>query len=153
MLFYKLLISVAYALTARIESKYVNIGESSKIYLKPGLTSVLEFPYPILEVRIGNPNELKVIISQVSPRELTVYFKNSRSTATNLIVKSDRKNYVFDVIPSNSNHQDYIKINGGIGTLNQSTPLTIEDYKKITPESISTQKSNLVKEYSERISL
>ncbi|MBC7429998.1 MAG: hypothetical protein H7336_15395 [Bacteriovorax sp.] len=153
MLFFNLLVSVCFASTARIESKYVNIGESSKIYLRPGLITVLELPHPILEVRIGNPNDLKVVISGVSPRELTLYFKNSHANITNLIVKSDRKNYVFDVIPSSRTHQDYIKISGGIGSLNSSTPLIREDSRSISPEKVTNEKDYLIKEQLMRIEL
>ncbi len=124
----------SFAALPRIESKYLNISESSKIYIKPGLVSVLELPHNIIEVRIGNPNELKALISQVSAKELTLYFKNSHVSATNLIIKSDRKTFVFDIIPTSTKHQDYIKINGGFGTLNQSSAFKVLESSVINPK-------------------
>ncbi|MBC7457828.1 MAG: hypothetical protein H7235_06090 [Bdellovibrionaceae bacterium] len=133
MLLFNLLLSICFAGTPRIESKYVSAGESSKIYLKPGLVSVLEFPYPILEVRIGNPAELKGAISQVSPKEITLYLKSSHSRITNLIVRSDKKLFIFDVIPSESQHQDYVRISGSLGSITVSAQLLKTESVSIAP--------------------
>lgn len=99
----------------RLSTVSKDLSTSEKIYLKPGLAAVIEFPKPIIEVRIGNPANLKTSISTVSPKELTLFLESARAGATNLIVRSDRKIYVFDVIPSFSDHQDFIKIRGGYG--------------------------------------
>ncbi|MBL7557603.1 MAG: hypothetical protein JNM24_17370 [Bdellovibrionaceae bacterium] len=96
----------------RISRPVVNLNDSKSIYLSPGLISVVEFPDPIIEVRVGDPGSLKPVISQVSPKELTLIFKASNSVATNLIVRSGKRVFVMDVIPSKSRHQDYVKVRG-----------------------------------------
>ena len=143
---FSIFFSLAFADVNRIESKYLTISESSKIYLKPGLVSVLEFPHNILEVRIGNPSELKGIISQISPKEITLYFKNSQSQITNLIVRSDRKMYVFDVIPSNTRHQDYVKISGATGNLTHLNSLNLLESVSIRPKSNNYEKTQVLLE-------
>ena len=130
---------IAYAVAAttpRIESRLQDLSKTSEIYLKPGLVSVLELPHNIIEVRVGNPNDLKVLISQVSAKEITLYFKNSHASPTNLIVRSDRKVYVFDVFPSSHRHQDYVKVTSGFGSPTQNSNL-----KLITSQSISPDKT------------
>lgn len=99
----------------RISSSYQNLGQSRRIYLHSGLISVIEFPHAIIEVRVGNPKSFKALISTVSPRELTLYLARQNVEPTNLIVKSEKRFYVFDVIPSKNSHQDYIKISGSFG--------------------------------------
>lgn len=120
MLLFSLFLSIASAQVNRVESNFHDISSASKIYLRPGLVSVLEFPDSVSEVRVGNPGVVKVLISQVSPRELTVYFKGSKAQPTNLIVKANKKVFLFDLIPSNTNHQDYLKIRGSIGVVGSS---------------------------------
>lgn len=142
MLLFKIFIAMAFANTPRIESKHIDLSLASKVYLRPGLVSVFEFPQNIIEVRVGNPNELKVLISQVSPRELTVYFKNSRVSPSNIIVRSDKKVYVFDVIPSTSRHQDFIKIRGGFSAPIDSTGVTLIDNITISPRSKRNSEEN-----------
>lgn len=112
---FSFLFSLAMASTPRISSISKDFGASDRIFLKPGLASVIEFPKPIIEVRVGNPNSLKTSISTVSPKELTIFADNLRSGATNLIVRSDKRIYIFDVTPSSARHQDYIKIQSGFG--------------------------------------
>jgi hypothetical protein len=96
----------------RISSVYKDLSKVEKIYLHAGLISLVEFPDPILEVRLGNTKSFKVELSQISPRELTVYLLNSSAAPSNLIVRSNQKIYVFDIIPSNGTHQDYVRIAG-----------------------------------------
>lgn len=107
--------SVVLADVKRISSVYKDLGQSQKIYLHAGLISVVEFPQSILEVRLGNPKSIKAQLSQVSPRELTLYLSQQAVEPTNLIVKSEKRFYIFDIIPSKASHQDYVKISGAYG--------------------------------------
>lgn len=111
-----LLSTKALATLERISSIYKDIGRVEKIYLHSGFISVLEFPDPILEVRLGNNKSLKAEISQVSPKELSLFLIKGTASATNLIVRSNQKLYVFDVIPSKETHQDYVKVLSGFGS-------------------------------------
>lgn len=130
---------ISYASPDRLSLKQKDLSQVDKVYISPGLVSVIEFPRNIIEVRIGTPETLKVSISQVSPKEITVYFSTSSAVASNLIVRSDRKIYVFDVVPSKVNHQDYIKINGTFGTPQNSSPYKLIERINIVPETINKQ--------------
>ncbi len=111
-------------------------------------------PQNIIEVRIGNPNDLKGVISQVSPKEITLFFKTSNVSATNLILRSDRKVYVFDIIPSQNKHQDYVKISSGTGIVqNTSGANTVLESSVINLEKSLPQNQNKKLEISEKVSL
>lgn len=116
MLFFSLLVSSALAQTERVSTVNHNLSTVDKIYVTAGLASVVEFPKNIIEVRVGDSQSVKAIISQVSPKELTVYLSSTASKASNLIVRADKRMYVFDVVPSTTNHQDYVKIKGSFGS-------------------------------------
>jgi len=144
MLLFSLLFQPAFADVQRIESRIQTLNSTSRIYLKFGLIGVVEFPKNIIEVRIGNPNVLKAVISTASPRELMLYYKNSTSAATNLIVKSDKKIYVLDIIPSRNNHQDFVKITSGVGAYNSSQPLKVLNQTEIKPSAQKTESKILL---------
>ena len=116
MWFFNLLMSLTFADVGRLTSSQQDLSQISTIYLSPGLVSLLEFPNNIIEVRVGNPRSVKALISQVSPKELTVYLTGDVSAPCNLIVRAEKRVFVFDVVPSKSNHQDYIRIRGTFGT-------------------------------------
>lgn len=107
---------MAFAQTPRISSTNHDVSAVDKVFVSAGLVTVLEFPQNIIEVRVGDLNSVKAIISKTSPKELTVYLSSSSSRASNMIVRADKKIYVFDIVPSKSNHQDYIKIRGSYGS-------------------------------------
>ena len=115
-MFYKFLLPlVAFSAAPRISTTISDTSKVAKVFLSAGLVSVFEFPAGITEVRVGDPKSVKVLISQVSPKELTVLLASSAARASNLIVRADKKIYVFDLIPSKSTHQDYVKIRSGYG--------------------------------------
>lgn len=112
--FFSILIGVfCFAGPERISKIQKDLTQVDRIYLAPGLVSVIELPQPVIEVRIGNPQAVKVQVSTVSPRELTIYLTQASIPPTNLIVRTDKRAFVFDVIPSRANHQDVIRITSG----------------------------------------
>lgn len=145
MLLFSLIFSVTLASEIpRIETRIQDLGNTSRVYLKFGMISVVEFPYNIIEVRVGNPNVLKAVISSTSPRELTLYYKSATTAATNLIAKSDKKIYVIDVIPSKNTHQDLVKITSGVGNYNSSKSLRLIKEVEITPSARSNDGNNQI---------
>lgn len=105
----------------RITSQYQDLAKANQIYVGPGLVSVIEFPDAIVDVKIGSPDRIKTVISANEPRELTIYLSSSSQFPTNMLIRSQNKVYVYDVIPSLNKHQDFIKIKGTYGSpqLNQ----------------------------------
>lgn len=117
MFLYSLLVTLTFAsLPNRISNLNKDLSASEQIYISPGMATVLEFPKPIIEVRIGDPNILRASISTVSSNELSLFVGAEVGTATNLIVRSDRRTYIFDVVPSRTSHQDFIKVSSAFGS-------------------------------------
>lgn len=110
MWFYSLLAFALAAPPSRVSSIRKDLSQAEVIYMSEGLVSVVEFPVPILEVRNGNAAAIKAMISSVSPKELTLILHQSK--ATNLLVRAGKRMYVFDIVPSKSTHQDYVKVSG-----------------------------------------
>lgn len=135
MLFFNLIFVTAFAQTERISSINHNLSSVDKIYVAAGLASVLEFPKNIVEVRVGDSQSVKALISQVSPKELTIYLSSTASKASNLIVRADKKVYVFDIVPSTNSHQDYVKIKGSFGSPNYTGSGSSLMSGKIEPQS------------------
>lgn len=135
MLFFNLLISTAFAQTERVSSINHNLSSVDRIYVAAGLASVVEFPKNIIEVRVGDSQSVKALISQISPKELTLYLSSTASKASNLIVRADKKVYVFDIVPSTNNHQDYVKIKGSFGSPSYSGSSLQIQSGRIEPKS------------------
>jgi len=115
-MFYSLILSISLADVPRLSSHNADLSSVDKIFLSPGLVTLLEFPQNIIEVRVGNPKSIKALISTVSPKELTLFLSSSMSIPSNLIVRSEKRIFVFDIVPSKTTHQDYYKISGAYGS-------------------------------------
>ena len=129
-MFYSLILSLAFAQTPRLSTNQFDLSKVANIRISPGLVSVLEFPQNIIEVRVGNPKSIKALISQVSPKELTLFLSSSLSQPSNLIVRSEKRVFVFDIVPSRNNHQDYYKISSAYGSPNSES-----NHKKLIAQS------------------
>lgn len=134
--------AIAWGSLNRISSNHQDLSKVEKIFVSPGLVSMVEFPQNIIEVRVGSPETLKAVISQVSPKELTLYLSSSAASPSNLIVRSEKRIFVFDIVPSKSNHQDYIKIRGAYGAPESSSRLRSLAEGKIIPESKNNSRSS-----------
>ncbi len=132
---FKLIIPLVCAGSSRISSTHLDLAKSEKIMISPGLVSVIEFPQNIIEVRVGNPRSVKAIISQNSPKELTVYLSTSASIPTNMIVRAEKRIFVFDIVPSRTNHQDYVKVQGAFGAPSFSSIKAIASEVKLEIKS------------------
>ena len=108
-------LALAQSVPGRISSQVVDLGDVLRIYLAPGLASVVQLPYPITEVKLGNPDDIYVQVSKSLPSELTVILKRNGARPTNLVARCGIKTFVFDLIPSKSTHQDLVRISGSYG--------------------------------------
>lgn len=106
----------SYGEIRRISSIYKDLGKVEKVYLHAGLITLIEFPDPIIEVRLGNNKAIRVEVSQVSPKEITIYLLSQNVSPTNLIVRSNQRVYIFDIVPSSATHQDYVRVLGGFSS-------------------------------------
>ncbi len=119
----------------RLSQMNKDLSISEKVYVAAGLVTLIEFPQGITEVRVGNPQALKILISSVSPKELTIYLTQNAVPPTNLIVRAERRVYVFDIIPSRNTHQDYVKVRSAFG----SPQFTIKSRHRVASGAIEPQ--------------
>lgn len=101
----------------RIQSYRFDRSQVMRIYLAPGLGSLVLFPCALVEVFVGRGEDLKAQISPSDKKTLFLNLKLNSSLPTNLIAKCEpeRNIFVFDVIPSKSQHQDLVDIRNVFG--------------------------------------
>lgn len=104
----------------RIQSMRFDKSQVQRIYLAPGLGSIVLFPCGLQEVFIGRGEDLKAQISPNDKRTLFLNLKLNSSLPTNVIVKCnpEKSIFVFDVIPSRTRHQDLVEIRSSYGRPN-----------------------------------
>lgn len=112
----------AFAGLDRIQSMRIDRSMVHRIYLAPGLGSVVLFPCQLQEVFVGRSEDLKAQISPNDRRTMFLNLKLNSSLPTNVIVKCtpEKSIFVFDVIPSRSRHQDLVEIRSSFGRPNMA---------------------------------
>ena len=117
----------------RIQSLRFDKSQVQRIYLSPGLGSIVLFPCALEEVFVGRTDDLKVQISPNDKKTLFMNLKLNSSLPTNVIVKctTDRSIFVFDVIPSKIRHQDFVEIRSSFGRPNMVGSQSIQQITKV----------------------
>lgn len=98
-----------------ISRAVLDLSKSTEIHMAPGRVSVLTMPEAIAEAKVGAPRKLKVVPSASDPTELTLFWVEGSAFRTNLIVRTTKRTFVFDVVPVTSGHQDVIQVRGAFG--------------------------------------
>lgn len=104
------LIAIAFSKTDRISEIEFNLSKPHLIYMTAGRSSVMDFPCDVHHAVLGLHNDIKVEIGPDSPRTLNLWLSHDFSQPTNLVIRCDKKVFVFDIKPSRTTHQDYINI-------------------------------------------
>ena len=99
----------------RISSKIVDLGKVYPIYMVAGMATLIEFPAPVSGIRTGNPDSIQYFRPDKPENEVTVVLQNQNAKPTNLIIRSGKKKYVFDIVPSKTVHQDTLEVIGDFG--------------------------------------
>ncbi len=112
-----LLVGPSFGQVERIQSTRFDRSQVMRIYLAPGLGSLVLFPCALVEVFVGRGEDLKAQISPSDKKTLFLNLKLNSSLPTNMIAKCEpeRNVFVFDVIPSKSQHQDLVDIRNVFG--------------------------------------
>lgn len=105
----------AYA-SAPISRTNVDLGKSTELRIGPGRISVLKMPEAIAETKVGAPKKLKALLSGSDPTELTLFWIESQAYRTNLIIRTTKRTFVFDVLPVTNGHQDLVEVRGAYGS-------------------------------------
>lgn len=117
----------------RIQSMRFDKSQVQRIYLAPGLGSVVLFPCGLQEVFIGRGEDLKAQISPNDKKTLFLNLKLNSSLPTNVIVKCspEKSIFVFDVIPSRTRHQDLVEIRSSYGRPNLTGGQRLEQVSQV----------------------
>jgi len=99
----------------RISSAVVDLGRVTPIYMVAGLATMIEIPGPVTGIRIGNPDSVSYFRPERPENEVTLVLKSTDSPPTNLIIRSGKRKYIFDLVPSKTLHQDAVEIIGAFG--------------------------------------
>lgn len=102
-------------LPRRISAAIYNLETVRQIYMTPGMATVIEIPGPVSEVIPGSPSDFTFFTSKQFEREVKLFLVNANAQPTNLIVRSGKKKYVFDIVPSKTIHQDVVEGIGAYG--------------------------------------
>jgi len=142
-----LFFTIEVSAVSRIENFNVDRKKVNKIYLSFSKASIIRFPFPIEEVRLGLPNFYSSEVSKTYSRELTLFLSSDSNNPSNLIVRtSDESLYAFDLVPSKYNHQDIVFVDESFySTMPRiASSLKSKDNKRI----LLFQKSKPIKIYS-----
>ncbi len=119
----------------RIQSTRFDRSQVKRIYLAPGLGSIVQFPCALVEVFVGRSEDLKAQISPSDKKTLFLNLKLNSSLPTNIIAKCEveRSVFVFDVIPSRVKHQDVVEIRSSFGNpkLSGQIPIAFSKASKL----------------------
>jgi hypothetical protein len=99
----------------RISGQILDLGKVHTIYMVPGMATLIEIPTTVTGIRIGNPDAVTYFRPDKPENEVTLVLKDAGAKPTNLIIRSNSRKYVFDVVPSKEIHQDTIEVIGAYG--------------------------------------
>jgi hypothetical protein len=111
----QILLSLSANASASISRTNVDLGKSTELRIGPGRISVLKLPEAIAETKVGTPKKLKALLSSSDPQELTLYWIEPQAYRTNLIIRTTKRTFIFDVIPVTTGHQDLVDVRGAYG--------------------------------------
>ncbi len=114
-----------------VSNEVFDLTKANRILIGPGRISVLVFPEAVAEAKIGAPDRLKVVTSATDPRELTLFWIQPGRFETNLIVRTVRRVFIFDIVPSLSRHQDLVRVRGAYG--GNLSPLRLLESQSLSP--------------------
>lgn len=92
-------------------------GTVMKIFLSPGSSGIIDFPCQVTKASGGTGGDLHVTLATSIGNEVDLALDSSVAHSTSLIVRCKENVFVFDVIPSKVNHQNYIKIKQSRGAI------------------------------------
>lgn len=99
----------------RLSGQILDLGKVHSIYMVPGMATLIEIPTTVTGIRLGNPDAVQYFRPDKPENEVTLILKDASAKPTNLIIRSNSRKFVFDIIPSKEVHQDTIEVVGSYG--------------------------------------
>lgn len=135
----------------RIKSIAFNKAKVEKIFVAQGLSTLVTFNCDINEMISGNKQQVTLEGLQTNKKQMKITLAQGAAQPTNIFVKCGQKldPYIFDIVPSKTNHQDYLKINVSYGEPEEeadSNQALSKVPKKHKPVVIEVKKPEQIKE-------
>lgn len=102
-------------LPRRISGQILDLGKVYSIYMVPGMATLIEIPTTVTGIRLGNPDAVQYFRPDKPENEVTLILKDANAKPTNLIIRSNNRKFVFDIVPSKDVHQDTVEVVGSYG--------------------------------------
>jgi hypothetical protein len=102
-------------LPRRISGQIMDLGKVNTIYMVSGMATLIEIPTAVTGIRIGNPDAVQYFRPDKPENEVTLVLRDSNAKPTNLIIRSNQRKFVFDLVPSKQVHQDMVEVVGAFG--------------------------------------
>lgn len=118
----------------RIGSLKFNSNIVQKVFVTEGRSSVFIFPCPVKTYSTGPTKDIEAALNERDSTYLEVWLGKVNSQPAGLKVFCNDSYFVFDIIPSQINHQDIIKVSA-----TNSIPQTIAPIRKLYRESSQTE--------------
>lgn len=116
-----IIITLCFVLNAqsvkRIKSISFNKAKVERIYIAAGMTSLVTFNCDINEMISGNDEQVSLKPLITNKKQMIITLAKNAAQPTNIFIKCGQRidPYIFDIVPSKTNHQDYLKINMSYG--------------------------------------
>lgn len=114
----------------RIGSLKFNSNIVQKVFVTEGRSSVFIFPCPVKTYSTGPTKDIEAALNERDSTYLEVWLGKVNSQPAGLKVFCNDSYFVFDIVPSQVNHQDIIKVSA-----TNSIPQTITPIRNIYRES------------------
>jgi hypothetical protein len=105
-----------------ISRVYLDTNEVLKVFVNPGKPLYMEFPCSITYALPGTKTDLEVVVGLEKKNNLTLWV-HSMSDVTGVTLKCNEKVIPLDVIPSQKEHQRYIRVLGFRNTTSKNREL------------------------------
>ena len=135
----------------RVQSMIFDKGSPQKIYLHPGLGSVITFPCFVSDSFLGDESQAEIRPSPSNRKIILLSLKSQASRATNLIVRCEGQlsHFVIDIVPSNKTHQDVLEIRAAFGRP-ELMPIQSEIAASNNKNTVKNTTKNTVQEFNSR---
>lgn len=100
----------------RIQQTSIDVSKPIPVILSLGRATLIDFPCSIVSATAGPGKDIDINVGKTNAKEIHLYLRSSNSQSTNLIVRCEKAVFVFDILPSRTGHQDYLKIDSYFGS-------------------------------------
>lgn len=128
----------------RIGSITVDKRHVQKLYIAQGRSSILIFPCNVKTFSTGPTKDISALLNDRDSKVLEVWLGRSGNQPAGLKVICNEHLFAFDVIPSNTTHQDFVTVKGAYGIPMTFSGVETEVKGTVILSSDSTQNSHKI---------